>query len=116
MCLFSQFFSNNKLFNYAKFRYIDQFYDKIKTKDEREKFVDDSLYINFMSRYKFFKNNPWFGVGNKNYRIETCDTNKALTNKEYYCLTHPHQVYVNAVRARDHWNNNNSVNNFLPHI
>ena len=95
LSIFAIFFLTINFSDYAKFRYIDQFYDKIKTKDEREKFVDDSLYIKlYMSGIKVFKNNPWFGVGNKNYRIETCDTNKALTNKEYYCLTHPHQVYI----------------------
>ena len=41
-----------------------------------------------------FKNNPWLGVGNKNYRVETCNAEKNLIYKEYWCLTHPHQVYI----------------------
>ena len=44
--------------------------------------------------FQFFKNNQIFGVGNKNYRIETCDEKKNKENKEYYCLTHPHQIYI----------------------
>ena len=81
--------------NYLKLRYVDQFYSQIKTKDEREKFLDNSLYIKlYKSGFQVFKNNPWFGVGNKNYRVETCDSQKNSINKEYYCLTHPHQVYV----------------------
>ena len=27
----------------------------------------------------------------KNYRVETCD--KAKKFKNYYCITHPHQIY-----------------------
>ena len=79
--------------DYVKYRYIDQFYSKIKTQDDRENFLNNSLYIKlYKSGFYVFKNNPWFGVGNKNYRVETCHTNKI--QKEYYCLTHPHQVYI----------------------
>jgi len=79
--------------DYIKYRYIDQFYSKIKTQDDRENFLNNSLYIKlYKSGFYVFKNNPWFGVGNKNYRVETCHTKKI--QKEYYCLTHPHQVYI----------------------
>ena len=95
LSIFSIFFLTINFSGYAKYRYIDQFYDKIKTKEEREKFIDNSLYLKlYKSGIYVFKNNPWFGVGNKNYRIETCDPNKTFINKEYYCLTHPHQVYI----------------------
>ena len=81
--------------DYVKYRYIDQLYIKINTKDEREKFLNNSLYIKlYKSGFYVFKNNPWFGVGNKNYRVETCDTDKNSIHKEYYCLTHPHQIYI----------------------
>ena len=81
--------------DYLKLRYVDQLYSQIKTKDEREKFLDNSLYIKlYKSGFQVFKNNPWFGVGNKNYRVETCDSIKNSIYKEYYCLTHPHQVYI----------------------
>ena len=42
------------------------------------------------SGYEVFKKYPLFGVGNKNYRLETCKQN---SNKFYKCETHPHQIY-----------------------
>ena len=42
------------------------------------------------SGYEVFKKYPLFGVGNKNYRFETCKQN---SNKLYICETHPHQIY-----------------------
>ena len=81
--------------DYLKLRYIDQIYSKIKSEDERKDFFDRSLYLKlYKSGFYVFKNNPWFGVGNKNYRIETCDTKKKSIHKEYWCQTHPHQVYI----------------------
>ncbi len=93
--LFSIFFFTINFSDYVKGRYIYSFYNKIKTKDDREEFLNNSLYIKlYKSGIYVFKNNPWFGVGNKNYRVETCDTKKNSIHKEYYCLTHPHQVYI----------------------
>ena len=43
------------------------------------------------SGFEVFKNNKLFGVGNKNYRIETC--NEIKKNDRYICTTHPHQIY-----------------------
>jgi len=81
--------------DYVKYRYYNQFFNQITTKDERDKFLEHSLYIKlYKSGIYVFKNNPWLGVGNKNYRVETCDTKKNSTHKEYYCLTHPHQIYI----------------------
>ena len=42
------------------------------------------------SGFEVFKKYPYFGAGNKNYRVETCKKN---INKNYYCETHPHQIY-----------------------
>jgi len=81
--------------DYIKNRYVGQFLNQIKTKDERDKFLENSLYIKlYKSGIHVFINNPWFGVGNKNYRVETCDINKNDIHKEYHCLTHPHQIYI----------------------
>ncbi len=81
--------------DYIKKRYVDNFYNKIKTEEAREIFLGRSLYIKlYKSGIYVFKNNPWFGVGNKNYRVETCDPKKNSIYKEYHCLTHPHQVYI----------------------
>ena len=77
LAIFAIFFSIINFSDYAKYRYIDQFYSKIKTESEREKFLNNSLYIRlYKSGINVFKNNPWFGVGNKNYRVETCDQEK----------------------------------------
>ena len=81
--------------DYLKLRYIDQIYFNIKSEDERKEFLEKNIYITlYKSGFYVFKNNPWFGVGNKNYRIETCDPKKYSIQKEYRCLTHPHQIYI----------------------
>ena len=57
-----------------------------------EEFNKRNIYFNlYKSGYKVFKNYPIVGVGNKNYRVETCnpDNNKF----KYLCITHPHQLY-----------------------
>lgn len=46
----------------------------------------------YESGFEVFKNYPIFGVGNKNYRIETC--NNIYQNQKYICQTHPHQIYL----------------------
>ena len=59
----------------------------------------DSLYFKlYKSGYQVFLNNKIFGVGNRNYRVETCDKmtsdGKQLPeNNLYLCSTHPHQIY-----------------------
>ena len=57
-----------------------------------------SIYFNlYKSGYQVFKNYPIFGVGNKNYRVETCNnfSNDNISKKHdnYLCSTHPHQIY-----------------------
>ena len=95
LSIFTIFFLTINSSHYVKNRYIDQFYSEIKTKEKRENFLENSLYIKlYKSGIYVFKNNPWLGVGNKNYRVETCDTKKNSIHKEYWCLTHPHQVYI----------------------
>ena len=54
----------------------------------------DTIYFDlYSSGLHVFKNNKVFGVGNKNYRVETCDEQKRDI-KEYLCNTHPHQIYI----------------------
>ena len=73
--------------DYLKSRYIGQIFSY---------FSNQPIYFKlYKSGFEVFKNYKLFGVGNKNYRVETCkykesDQNK---NKNYYCLTHPHQIY-----------------------
>lgn len=52
----------------------------------------------YRSGYDVFKKYPYFGVGSKNYRIESCENNKYHLNihimiNDYVCMTHPHQIY-----------------------
>ena len=82
--------------DYLKYRYIGSFYSELKTKENRSQFIKKrSLYIKlYRSGISVFKNYPILGVGNKNYRIESCDVEKNKENKDYHCLTHPHQIYI----------------------
>ena len=53
---------------------------------------NNNIYFHlYKSGFEVFKNNIFFGVGNKNYRIETCSEIKK--NDIYRCTTHPHQIY-----------------------
>ena len=93
LSIFIIFFSTINFSDYVKYRYVDQFYSEIKTKDKIENFLQNNLYMKlYKSGIHVFKNNLWLGVGNKNYRVETCNAKKK--SKEYWCLTHPHQVYI----------------------
>ena len=83
--------------NFLKLRYGGQFFKPIisifqSNNDiiiERE--ANKNLYIGlYQSGFEVFKKYKIFGVGNKNYRLETCSNEK---NPKYYCNTHPHQLY-----------------------
>jgi len=53
--------------------------------------LKNNLYFGlYQSGFEIFKKYPIFGVGNKNYRVETCLNDN---NPKYICSTHPHQVY-----------------------
>ena len=58
----------------------------------------NNLYFKlYKSGFNVFKNYPIFGVGNKNYRVETCSNKKTQAvrdSQEYICNTHPHQLYL----------------------
>ena len=52
---------------------------------------EHNIYIRlYQSGFEIFKKYPVLGVGNKNYRVETCLIEK---NSKYVCNTHPHQLY-----------------------
>ena len=71
-------------------RYKHQVYNLFAEEKQNHK-IPSNLYVNlYLSAYKVFKNYPVFGVGNKNYRVETCSNEKKLN---YICTTHPHQIY-----------------------
>lgn len=61
-------------------------------------FTSHTIYFDiYKSGIQVFKNHKLFGVGNKNYRVETCrETNifKAKNSENYICQNHPHQIYI----------------------
>lgn len=79
--------------SYLKNRYIGQFLSNIDSLEKIKVFEKQNIYFkHYKSGIEVFKNNFFFGVGNKNYRIETC---KNLNfNTIYICTTHPHQIYL----------------------
>ncbi|WP_415271528.1 O-antigen ligase family protein [Candidatus Pelagibacter sp. Uisw_121] len=83
--------------NFLKLRYGGQFFKpiisvfQVNNELNKQNKLKDSLYIRlYQSGFEVFKKYPVFGVGNKNYRVETCSTEK---NSKYFCSTHPHQIY-----------------------
>ena len=80
---------------FLKLRYGGQLIANLTTEEKRNEFYQNSLHVRLnKSGIEVFKNYPLFGVGNKNYRIETCDKEKIKLNKLYLCNTHPHQIYI----------------------
>ena len=72
-----------------KTRYINQI--KISLTSDSKK-----IYFNlYKSGYEVFKSHPFFGVGNKNYRVIACNQikNDKLKKDNLLCNTHPHQIY-----------------------
>ena len=86
--IFTLIFYNSK---YVKYRYFDYFIPFITGKDNVHFISNINYIILYKSGYEVFKNYPYFGVGNKNYRIETKDIKK---NKHYKNNSHPHQIYL----------------------
>ena len=81
--------------NYLKTRYFNQFIVHFTSKEKLQKFIHKSDYFMlYKSGIAVYKNYPIFGVGNKNYRVETCNDKNDNNKYNYYCLTHPHQIYI----------------------
>ena len=79
--------------DYLKKRYFDQIFSKIYVENNIE-FFENNTYIKlYKSGFEVFKNNTLFGVGNKNYRVETCSYKNKFKKNDYFCTTHPHQIY-----------------------
>ena len=84
-----------------------------KEKDQFHRSIGSNYFMLYMSSYKVFLKYPIFGVGNKNYRVATCQKyandekgtiyyqfykftdskEPELFNSQYVCTTHPHQIY-----------------------
>jgi len=94
LLLFPTIWSNENF----KSRFLDAIFwpDQEKVKFI-ETYKNSHYWKHHYSAYLVFKNNPIFGVGNKNYRnscLNFADETDALTlNAESACATHPHQIY-----------------------
>ena len=79
--------------DYLKNRYVGQIYYYFADKDSKN--IENNLYYKlYKSGFNVFKNSPVLGVGNKNYRIETCKSElEKIKKNNYHCSTHPHQIY-----------------------
>lgn len=88
LCFFIVILSSD----YLKVRYGKQLFSNFFDKNKRAEFVEGDLYIKlYKSGYAIFKDYPFFGVGNKNYRVVT--SKKEYKKDNYFLSTHPHQFY-----------------------
>ena len=82
-------------FKVLKTRFYDDIVPRLMNNEMRKNYLYFQLYS---SGIEVFKKYPTFGVGNKNYRVETCKPYAlpviGKENQKYKCNTHPHQVYV----------------------
>ena len=81
--------------DYLKNRYVKQIYNLFFSSEKQAQ--NDLKKNQYLKLYKsglsVFNKNLVFGVGNKNYRVETCHEEKH-DKFNYYCSTHPHQIYI----------------------
>ena len=64
--------------------------DVLRNNVYKDKLKNNIYFGLYQSGFEVFKKYPIFGVGNKNYRVETCSNEK---NSKYNCNPHPHQIY-----------------------
>ena len=81
--------------NYLKVRYGQQLFYQLFDSNQRDQFIENNLYLKlYKSGLAVFKDNPIFGVGNKNYRVITTRNIETKINDDYLLNTHPHQIYI----------------------
>ncbi len=82
--------------------YIDYFKHKLSNDNDKKFSLDDDVFLRTVgfkyfslshSGYMIFKKHPYFGVGNKNYRVVACPKKVEDWNPDYVCNSHPHQIY-----------------------
>ncbi len=107
--IFSLIYLNSE---FVKLRYGKQLFLRIQTISNYIKYIKDPNFNKdalsndifsrsigykyfqlYSSGYEVFKKHPFFGVGNKNYRIITCPEKTEDYNPNYICTSHPHQIY-----------------------
>ena len=88
--LFWKLESINHVINFFK----DPSFDGTTNNDDFHRAIGTKYFQLYASGIAVFKDHPYFGVGNKNYRIVTCPVPWPDDwNEKYLCNTHPHQVY-----------------------
>ncbi len=81
--------------NYLKIRYGQQLFSQLFDNNQRKQFIENNLYLKlYKSGLAVFRDNPIFGVGNKNYRVITTRNIETKINDDYLLNTHPHQIYI----------------------
>jgi|LakMenEpi03Aug12_release.lakeMendotaPanAssembly.Ray.scaffolds.fasta_scaffold31870_4 O-antigen ligase len=87
------FFTSPKIQN----RFVGQVLHPIKSHGALKTFQDSQYGAHYSTAILIFKNYPFFGIGNKNFRYE-CEKEKYFDPKYQYskqrCSTHPHQIYL----------------------
>ena len=73
-------------------RYIGQVYNAFSEKGFKSIYHSNTYFNLYRSGIEVFKKYPYFGTGNKNYGFETC-WDKETYNPNYWCNSHPHQIY-----------------------
>ena len=79
--------------SFLKNRYYDSFIYHFTDSERLSSFLKNQHYFAlYKSGVAIFKDYPFFGVGNKNYRVVTI--RDADIKEDYEISTHPHQVYL----------------------
>ena len=84
-------------------RYYGQIISKINTENNLKNFEDDIYITLYKSGFAVFKNYPLIGVGNKNYRVETC-VNWDIANPLCFFFTNFAQYKNNYYFSKFHTN------------
>ena len=75
-------------------------YSDISKKNYFEKYLSTQWGSHAVVSYLIFKDNPIFGIGNKNFRNK-CSQYEEIIQKKYKlkrgCATHPHQIYYELI-------------------
>ena len=104
--IFSSFTSFNYTYceytkdNIRKSEYLSNKWKKIPNCNSLLEFKDIKIYYfysvmhhnHYLSAYEMFKNNFWFGIGPKNFRL-ICNQEEYFLN-EFSCSTHPHNYIL----------------------
>ena len=76
-------------------RFINQIKSHIGKDLNVPEYKREMIYFKlYKSGFEVYKNNKFFGVGNKNYRVVTCNQKYSVFKEVYFCNTHPHQIYI----------------------